>query len=67
MKSHVKPLKVLVDVSIIERCSENQRFSIPSIQKDSVAKKFALYHAKNGAFVFAIVAHINDIRHLNNR
>jgi hypothetical protein len=50
-----KVLKILVDEDFIDDSNDEQRFSVPDISGcSSVSKKVALFHARNGALVFAL-------------
>ncbi len=56
MFTRMRTLKVMVDEAWIEQAGPNQTYSVPDVSGTAtVDKRTALYHARNGSFVFAIV------------
>lgn len=60
--------KVLVDEKFIEQAEPNQMYSVPDVSGGvRVGGRLALFHAKNGALVFAIVSNLRDLRDSGKR
>lgn len=60
---HTRFHKVLVDEAWIDKAESDQWFSVPDVSGTAfVDRRMALYHAKNGALVFAVVRDIKRMK-----